>query len=123
MLSALVASAGNKSFVEAARRTVRFPPSEGVGRENRKEESCVDKVEKVEQCGGRRKILGGRKNNGDTRGKGIGFFGIDEEGASRSSLDTVLRGLIVGIRCILWFLSMDFFCLFKNLICLEKFGK
>ena len=70
--------------MEAARRTVRFPPSEGVGRENRKEESCVDKVEKVEQCGGRRKILGGRKNNGDTRGKGIGFFGIDEEGASRS---------------------------------------
>lgn len=62
-------------------------------RENRKEESCVDKVEKVEQWGGgRRKILGGRKNNGDTRGKGIGFFGIDEEeGASRSSLDTVLR--------------------------------
>lgn len=28
MLSALVASAGNKSFVEAARRTVRFPPWE-----------------------------------------------------------------------------------------------
>lgn len=63
----------------------------------------------MEQCGGRRKILGGRKNNGDTRGKGIGFFGIDEEGASRSSLDAVLRGLIVGIRRILWFLSMFFY--------------
>lgn len=118
MLSALVASAGNKSFVEAARRTVRFPPWErgwkgeggrGGGKiERRKVASTrLKRWNNGEEGGGRFWV------EGKTMGIQEGRVSVFSASMRRRELQgrvliPYYGGLIAGIRRILWFLSLEF---------------